>query len=137
MNGEKKIVGIGYNGMPIGCSDDELPWQRTAENKLDTKYPYGNLIYNCKFVSTEIQENVGSPKHSVASSLGNTICILLWLIKNCTETSKSMDPNCLGCKDYSHASTHHTHTSTQAHTHDTLFLSYTFSVFLEITLPLF
>ncbi|KAK2183049.1 hypothetical protein NP493_325g00010 [Ridgeia piscesae] len=40
VNGEKKIVGIGYNGMPIGCSDDELPWQRTAENRLDTKYPY-------------------------------------------------------------------------------------------------
>ncbi|KAI0215052.1 Deoxycytidylate deaminase [Lamellibrachia satsuma] len=40
VNGEKKIVGIGYNGMPIGCSDDDLPWQRTAEDKLDTKYPY-------------------------------------------------------------------------------------------------
>ncbi|XP_052608243.1 deoxycytidylate deaminase isoform X4 [Peromyscus californicus insignis] len=26
--------------MPNGCSDDLLPWRRTAENKLDTKYPY-------------------------------------------------------------------------------------------------
>lgn len=25
---ENKIVGIGYNGMPTGCSDDELPWAR-------------------------------------------------------------------------------------------------------------
>lgn len=41
MNTENKIVGIGYNGMPNGCSDDLLPWRRTAENKLDTKYPYG------------------------------------------------------------------------------------------------
>ena len=40
VNKEKKIVGIGYNGMPIGCSDDELPWNRTAEDILDTKYPY-------------------------------------------------------------------------------------------------
>lgn len=41
MNAENKIVGIGYNGMPNGCSDDLLPWSRTAERKLDTKYPYG------------------------------------------------------------------------------------------------
>ncbi|XP_070553647.1 deoxycytidylate deaminase-like isoform X2 [Ptychodera flava] len=40
VNDEKKIVGIGYNGMPIGCSDDALPWTRTADNRLDTKYPY-------------------------------------------------------------------------------------------------
>ncbi|XP_062838788.1 deoxycytidylate deaminase isoform X4 [Anolis carolinensis] len=40
VNSENKIVGIGYNGMPNGCSDDSLPWTRTAESKLDTKYPY-------------------------------------------------------------------------------------------------
>jgi dCMP deaminase len=37
---EKKIVGIGYNGFPIGCSDDELPWERKADSVNDTKYPY-------------------------------------------------------------------------------------------------
>lgn len=26
--------------MPIGCSDDMLPWARDADSKLDTKYPY-------------------------------------------------------------------------------------------------
>ncbi|CAB3225221.1 unnamed protein product [Arctia plantaginis] len=26
VNDEKRIVGIGYNGMPNGCSDDEFPW---------------------------------------------------------------------------------------------------------------
>ncbi|KAM8968460.1 deoxycytidylate deaminase isoform 1-T1 [Sarcophilus harrisii] len=40
INAENKIVGIGYNGMPNGCSDDLLPWRRTADSKLDTKYPY-------------------------------------------------------------------------------------------------
>ncbi|KAL7981889.1 hypothetical protein Chor_000946, partial [Crotalus horridus] len=40
VNSENKIVGIGYNGMPNGCSDDLLPWTRTADNKLNTKYPY-------------------------------------------------------------------------------------------------
>ncbi|XP_012890186.1 PREDICTED: deoxycytidylate deaminase-like [Dipodomys ordii] len=39
VNAEIKIVGIGYSGMPNGCSDDQLPRSRTAESKLDTKYP--------------------------------------------------------------------------------------------------
>lgn len=43
MNEDKKIVGIGYNGMPNGCSDDALPWNREADSKLHTKYPYGTL----------------------------------------------------------------------------------------------
>jgi dCMP deaminase len=34
-----KIVGVGYNGFPLGCSDDELPWNREGQY-LDTKYPY-------------------------------------------------------------------------------------------------
>lgn len=41
VNPEKKIVGIGYNGMPTGCSDDVLPWSRVGETPLDTKYPFG------------------------------------------------------------------------------------------------
>ena len=45
VNQDKKIVGIGYNGMPNGCSDDELPWARHASNELDTKYPYGKMDY--------------------------------------------------------------------------------------------
>ncbi|KAF1395670.1 hypothetical protein PFLUV_G00014020, partial [Perca fluviatilis] len=40
VNQENKIVGIGYNGMPNGCDDDLLPWSRSADNQLDTKYPY-------------------------------------------------------------------------------------------------
>ncbi|CAN0066591.1 unnamed protein product, partial [Hapterophycus canaliculatus] len=40
VNQDKRIVGIGYNGFPMGCSDDDLPWARQAEEELDTKYPY-------------------------------------------------------------------------------------------------
>jgi len=36
---QNKIVGVGYNGFPIGCSDDELPWNRQG-SFLATKYPY-------------------------------------------------------------------------------------------------
>ena len=38
-NEQNKIVGVGYNGFPWGCSDDELPWAREG-TFLDTKYPY-------------------------------------------------------------------------------------------------
>lgn len=40
VNQSKKIVGIGYNGMPLGCSDDQLPWGKSSTNKLETKYMY-------------------------------------------------------------------------------------------------
>ena len=38
VNEENKIVGIGYNGFPKGCSDDELPWNRTGDDELKKKY---------------------------------------------------------------------------------------------------
>jgi dCMP deaminase len=34
-----KIVGVGYNGFPTGCSDDLFPWDREGDF-LQTKYPY-------------------------------------------------------------------------------------------------
>ena len=39
INESKKIVGVGYNGFPIGCDDDKLSWNREGEF-LETKYPY-------------------------------------------------------------------------------------------------
>ena len=39
VNPRNKIVGVGYNGFPTGCSDDEFPWNREGDF-LDTKYPY-------------------------------------------------------------------------------------------------
>ncbi|XP_017785241.1 PREDICTED: deoxycytidylate deaminase-like isoform X2 [Nicrophorus vespilloides] len=40
INEDKKIVGVGYNGMPIGCNDDEFPWSKNQESELDNKYLY-------------------------------------------------------------------------------------------------
>ncbi|CAG9571932.1 unnamed protein product [Danaus chrysippus] len=40
VNKENKIVGVGYNGMPIGCSDDEFPWGKDTLSKLDSKFLY-------------------------------------------------------------------------------------------------
>ena len=40
VNHENKILSLGYNGMPIGCNDDEMPWAREDENPVNTKYMY-------------------------------------------------------------------------------------------------
>ena len=37
---DNKILSMGYNGFPRGCSDDEYPWSREEDNPLDTKYLY-------------------------------------------------------------------------------------------------
>ena len=39
VNGRNKIMSVGYNGFPQGCSDDEFPWERTGD-EYNTKYPY-------------------------------------------------------------------------------------------------
>lgn len=40
VNDEHKILSMGYNGMPIGCEDDSMPWHREGEDALDNKYMY-------------------------------------------------------------------------------------------------
>lgn len=39
VSADNKILSMGYNGLPVGCSDDEFPWYREGET-LETKYPY-------------------------------------------------------------------------------------------------
>ncbi len=39
VNDDNIIVGMGYNGLPKGCSDDEFPWGNIGE-ALDTKYAF-------------------------------------------------------------------------------------------------
>ena len=51
VNSEKRILSMGYNGMPRCCSDDEFPWDKN-ESALDSKYLYVchaelNAILNC------------------------------------------------------------------------------------------
>lgn len=36
---DNKILSMGYNGFPMGCSDDEFPWAREGSD-LETKYVY-------------------------------------------------------------------------------------------------
>jgi len=39
VSSSNKIVGVGYNGFPLGCSDEDFPWEREGEF-LETKYPF-------------------------------------------------------------------------------------------------
>lgn len=61
VNDRKRIVGIGYNGFPAGCSDDILPWAREAQNQNDTKYPY--------VVHAEVNAVLNSTKDLLGASL--------------------------------------------------------------------
>ena len=36
---ENYIISVGYNGMPLGCSDDDFPWDRNG-GVLDSKYAF-------------------------------------------------------------------------------------------------
>ena len=48
-----RVVSVGYNGMPKGCSDDDFPWARVG-SVLSTKYAFVvhaelNAILNSKW----------------------------------------------------------------------------------------
>ena len=54
---DNKILSMGYNGFPRGCSDDEFPWAREGA-PLDNKYLYSthselNAILNYRGGSLE------------------------------------------------------------------------------------
>lgn len=61
VNSENRIMSVGYNGFPKGCSDDEYPWERSGDDQNETKYPFvchaelnailnagGNSLKGCK-----------------------------------------------------------------------------------------
>ncbi len=40
VSSDNKILSMGYNGLPRGCSDDIFPWNRDNEDPLNNKYFY-------------------------------------------------------------------------------------------------
>ncbi len=71
---DHRILSMGYNGMPTGCSDDELPWDRTAEDPLDTKY-----LYVCHAELNAILNHAGPTLR------GATIYVSLFPCNNCAK----------------------------------------------------
>ena len=55
---DNKILSMGYNGLPWGCSDDEFPWEKTDNTPDHSKYFYSthselNAILNYRGGSLE------------------------------------------------------------------------------------
>ncbi len=75
VNRDRRIVGVGYNGFPTGCSDDELPWDREG-NWLETKYPY--------VCHAEL--------NAILNSIGGTLkdCTLYVALFPCNECAKAI-----------------------------------------------
>jgi dCMP deaminase len=74
VDAEQRIVGLGYNGFPRGCSDDALPWARSNQNPLHNKY-----LYVCHAEVNAIL-NKGS-----ANVKGATIYVALFPCQNCAK----------------------------------------------------
>ena len=70
----KRVVSVGYNGFPKGCSDDEFPWEREG-GMLDTKYVY--------VVHAELNAILNSPR-PVAG------CTLYVSLFPCNECAKAI-----------------------------------------------
>ena len=73
VNRDRKILSVGYNGMPTGCSDDDMPWGREGE-LLDTKY-----AYVCHAELNAILNNDGR------SLKGTTIYVTLFPCNECAK----------------------------------------------------
>ena len=71
---DKKVVSIGYNGMPRGCNDTDMPWDREGGFK-ETKYAY--------VVHAELNAILNSPR-----SLKDTI--LYVSLFPCNECAKAI-----------------------------------------------
>lgn len=75
VNDKNKIVGAGYNGLPIGCHDDDFPWNKQGEY-LDTKYPY-----ICHAELNAILNNIGIDLHG---------CRMYTALFPCNECAKAI-----------------------------------------------
>ena len=72
---QNKIVGAGYNGLPMGCQDDLFPWEKNGDF-LQTKYPYV-----CHAELNAILNNIG---------MDLTGCRIYSALFPCNECSKAI-----------------------------------------------
>ena len=72
VDNENKVVSIGYNGMPRGCKDENMPWEREG-GFLTTKYAY--------VVHAELNAILNSPR----SLKGCTLYVSLFPCNECAK----------------------------------------------------
>ena len=72
---DHKVLSLGYNGMPIGVDDCNIPWNRYEEGKslYDTEYPY--------VCHAELNAILNS-NHSLK---GSTVYVTLFPCNECTK----------------------------------------------------
>lgn len=72
---EHKVLSLGYNGMPIGVDDYEIPWERTDKDHrlLDSKYPY------------VCHAELNAILNSTHELVGSTIYVTLFPCNECTK----------------------------------------------------
>ena len=70
---DHKILSMGYNGLPKGCSDDEFPWSREG-NPGTNKYAY--------VTHSELNAILNSKTGDLA---GSTVCVTLFPCNECTK----------------------------------------------------
>ena len=75
VSSQNKIVGAGYNGLPLGCRDEDFTWEKTGEF-LQTKYPYV-----CHAELNAILNNIG---------MDLTGCRIYTALFPCNECSKAI-----------------------------------------------
>ena len=46
---DNKILSMGYNGLPVGCSDDEFPWNREATIHMTINILHNSQRIKCHF----------------------------------------------------------------------------------------
>lgn len=73
---DKKILSMGYNGFPNGCSDDEFPWDAENEDPMNVKDHY--------VVHAEINAILNYPG-SASHLHGSTIWVTLFPCNECTK----------------------------------------------------
>lgn len=74
VNSKNRIVGIGYNGLPCGCSDSLFPWENSKDlDMLDTKYPY------------VVHAEANAILNSTGSLDGNTLYVTLFPCNECAK----------------------------------------------------
>lgn len=73
VNEDKKIVGVGYNGMPRNCNDLDFPWNIREGKLQDTKYAY------------VVHAELNAILNSISSLKGCTLYVSLFPCNECVK----------------------------------------------------
>lgn len=76
VSADNKILSMGYNGLPMGCSDDEFPWNR--ENADDDPY-------NAKYVYVAHSELNAILNYRGGSLEGSKLYVTLFPCNECAK----------------------------------------------------